>query len=61
MNKRNRATVWACAILGSLMCHCGTTKAQNDKIKPNDGERAKIMLADVRDAVKKNYSIRKNG
>jgi hypothetical protein len=34
---------------------CASVNAQSDKILPKDRGRAKTMLADMRDAVKKNY------
>jgi len=55
MNKRPALIFAGCitAIFGIIQT--GTTQTSNQKIGPNDRERAKTMLADMRDTVKKHY------
>jgi C-terminal processing protease CtpA/Prc len=50
-----RKTIALLGIVAVLLCFGPGAKAQSDKIQPKDRERAKIMLADVHDAIKKNY------
>ena len=55
MNKRLALifSAWMSILFGVIQT--GITQTPNQKIGPNDRERAKAMLADMRDTVKKNY------
>jgi C-terminal processing protease CtpA/Prc len=55
MNKRFALVFAVCITVIFGIIQTGLTQTPNQKIGPNDRERAKTMLADMRDTVKKNY------
>jgi len=55
MSKRLSTTLWTLVCALQAVWFAGMARGQSEKIEPKDRERAKTMLADMRDTVKKNY------